>query len=398
MYGNDYITTQALSTLTLARSSGALAKVASFPEIRMHPQRPSIAVLAGIVVAAYAARLAAQSPGNVEIGGFGQFTRADAAWQLQNGWGGGGRLGVFLTSHLELEADAGFSNLTNEPPRPSGSTSAQTFNGQFTYNIPFGAGGRTHHLLLEAGAGGERVDGHNDFSVPLGGGLRVALGDVVALRFDGIVEYVENPTGSTFGFTQTVGLNPKAARSTNLELRAGLSFMLGNRKAAPPPPSPVAVAPPPPRQEPPPPPRREPPPPDRSGIIRDSLAAVSRAREALLAKVYFDFDRSELRDDQRATLDAKLPILRANAGVRIRIEGNADERGSDEYNQALGMRRAQTARKYLIDNGIDASRIDISSNGEERPVCQEHNEGCWQQNRRDEFVIVAGGDNLIAPR
>jgi peptidoglycan-associated lipoprotein len=62
------------------------------------------------------------------------------------------------------------------------------------------------------------------------------------------------------------------------------------------------------------------------------------------------------------------------------------------------MRRAQTARKYLIDNGIDASRIDISSNGEERPVCQEHNEGCWQQNRRDEFVIVAGGDNLIAPR
>ena len=125
---------------------------------------------------------------------------------------------------------------------------------------------------------------------------------------------------------------------------------------------------------------------------------MNRAREALLAKLYFDFDRSELREDQRAVLDEKLPVLRANPGVRIRVEGNADERGSDEYNIALGMRRAQTARKYLIDHGIDAARIEISSNGEERPVCQEHDESCWKQNRRDEFVIIAGGDRLVAPR
>lgn len=363
----------------------------------MHPQRLFIVVLGGSVTAASAARLSAQSPGTVEVGAFGQYTRTDAAWEVKNGWGAGGRLGVFLTSHLELEAAASSSSFTNEPPRASGSSSEQTFNGQFTYNIPFGAGGRTHDLLLEAGAGGERFAGHNDFSVPLGGGLRVALGDVVALRFDGIVEYVENPTATSFNFPVGVTVNPKAARSTNLELRAGLSLMLGKHNAPPPPP--VAAAPPPQREAPPPPPRQAPPPPqDRSGIIRDSLAAVGRARDALLAKVYFDFDRSELRDDQRSILDSKLPVLKANPAVRIRIEGNADERGSDEYNQALGMRRAQTARKYLIDNGIDAGRIDISSNGEERPVCQEHNEGCWQQNRRGEFVIVAGGDTLIAPR
>ena len=142
----------------------------------------------------------------------------------------------------------------------------------------------------------------------------------------------------------------------------------------------------------------EPPPPDRSGIIRDSLAGVDRAREAVVAKVFFDLDRAELRDDQRAILDAKVPVLRANPGVRIRIEGNADERGSDEHNMALGMSRAQAARKYLIDHGIDAARIDIASNGEEKGVCQEHNEGCWSQNRRDEFVIVAGGSTLIAPK
>jgi len=130
----------------------------------------------------------------------------------------------------------------------------------------------------------------------------------------------------------------------------------------------------------------------------DSINAVNRAREALLAAVYFDFDRSELRSDQRAVLDAKIPVLRANPGVRIRIEGNADERGSDEYNLALGMRRAQATRKYLIDNGIDAGRIDVASNGEEKPVCQGHDEDCWKQNRRDESVIVAGGDRLVAPR
>jgi len=241
-----------------------------------------------------------------------------------------------------------------------------------------------------------------DFTVPLGGGFRFMLGDAVALRFDGIVQYVENPTASTFGFPVVVGTNKTAARSTNVEVRAGLSFLLGNgKKEAPPPPPVVAPAP---RPEPPA-PRPTPPPaptpapaPDRSGIIRDSLAAVDRARTALLAKLYFDFDRSEMRADQQAILDAKIPVLRANPNVRIRIEGNADERGSDEYNMALGQRRAQTARKYLIDHGIDAARIDISSNGEERGVCQEHAESCWSQNRRDEFVIVAGGDQLIAPR
>ncbi|HXT18721.1 MAG TPA: peptidoglycan-associated lipoprotein Pal [Gemmatimonadaceae bacterium] len=358
----------------------------------MHTHRLLAVVVAGSIFAALpSARAHAQSGGNVELGGFGQFTRTDAAWHVQNGWGFGGRLGVFLTHRWELEATAATSSFNNEPPRVSGSTSNQTYTGQFNYGIPFGLGGHTHQLLLEAGAGGERFGGHTDFTVPLGGGFRFMLGDVVALRFDGIVQYVENPTAATFGFPPVVGVNPKAARSTNVEIRGGLSFLLGNHHAPPPPPP--APAPveqrreaPPPRTEPPPPPVRMAPAPNR-----DSIDRVNRDREALLAKLYFDFDRSELRDDQRATLDAKLPVLRNNPSIRIRIEGNADERGSDEYNMALGMRRAQTARKYLIDHGIDASRIDISSNGEERPVCQEHDESCWKQNRRDEFVIVAGG-------
>ena len=84
--------------------------------------------------------------------------------------------------------------------------------------------------------------------------------------------------------------------------------------------------------------------------------------------------------------------------MRIRIEGNADERGSDEYNLALGQRRAAAAKRYLVERGIDASRFDLVSYGEERPVCTDHNEDCWQRNRRDDFVIVTiGSDNIVVP-
>jgi peptidoglycan-associated lipoprotein len=342
--------------------------------------------------------LAAQKAGSVEIGGFGQFTRADAAWHVKNGYGLGGRLGVFFTPRWELEADASFSTFKTEAPRTAGNISQQTYAARLTYGIPFGTGGRTHHFLLGAGVGGQRFDSHNDFSVSPGAGFRFMLADAVSLRLDGLLEYVENPKAAGFGFLPVVGVNEAAARSTNLEIRVGLSFLTGYGKPAAPPPPPVVTQQPParPPETPPTTPAQVPPPAPRDN--RDSLAAVARARETLQAVVYFDFDRSELKSEESAKLDAKLPILRANPQVRIRIEGNADERGSDEYNQALGMRRAQAAKKYLTDRGIDAARIDIASYGEERPVCQEHEESCWFRNRRDEFVIVAGGESIIAPR
>lgn len=362
----------------------------------MRTQRLAVASIVLALVASVEA--GAQKAGTTELGVFGQFTRADEAWHTDNGFGLGGRLGVFLNRRWELEGTFSASSFNNQAPRASGSSSVQTFSGQLNFNLPFGLGGQTHDLIFEGGVGGQRFGGHSDFSVPYGGGLRLHFTNAVALRLDGIVEYVENPTAATFGFPPIFGVNSSAARSTNLGLRAGLSFVLGNSSAPPPPPAP------PPQQREVPPPRTEPPvqparvAPAPPGPNRDSINAVNRAREALLAAVYFDFDRSELRADQRAVLDAKIPVLRANPGVRIRIEGNADERGSDEYNLALGMRRAQATRKYLIDNGVDAGRIDVASNGEEKPVCQGHDEDCWRQNRRDEFVIVAGGDRLVAPR
>ena len=121
-------------------------------------------------------------------------------------------------------------------------------------------------------------------------------------------------------------------------------------------------------------------------------------RSVVATAIGFDFDKSDLRDDARANLDAKIPILLANSNVTVRIGGHADERGSSEYNLALGQRRAAVAKRYLVERGVAESRIETTSFGEERPVCTDSNEGCWSQNRRDEFEITAGGPMLTRPR
>lgn len=126
-------------------------------------------------------------------------------------------------------------------------------------------------------------------------------------------------------------------------------------------------------------------------------AALAEAQEAeavalITGTVYFDYDQSALSSEARATLDAKVPALQARPAFRIRITGHTDERGSSEYNLALGLRRAAELKAYLVANGIDAARIDISSMGEERPAAQGSNEAAWALNRRAEFVQVTGDE------
>lgn len=130
---------------------------------------------------------------------------------------------------------------------------------------------------------------------------------------------------------------------------------------------------------------------------REAAAALEAARAAFATAIYFDYDKSDLKPEARATLDAKLPLLRANAAVRIRIAGHTDERGSDEYNIALGQRRAAAAKNYLVANGIAADRIDVVSFGEDRPKAMGSDESAWSQNRRDEFEIIVGGETLRLP-
>jgi peptidoglycan-associated lipoprotein len=133
----------------------------------------------------------------------------------------------------------------------------------------------------------------------------------------------------------------------------------------------------------------------------DSLAALGQSSEAvrtlLAAMIHFDYDKSTLRGDDVGVLDQKVSILQANSGARIRVSGHCDERGSDEYNLALGNRRASAAKQYLVSHGIDAGRIETTSYGEERPIIPAHDESAWSANRRDEFDVLSGGDDLRQP-
>lgn len=103
--------------------------------------------------------------------------------------------------------------------------------------------------------------------------------------------------------------------------------------------------------------------------------------------VIFDYDSAQIRESERTKLDAVADYLKKNAGVGLIIEGNCDERGSAEYNLALGERRALAARAYLIGLGIDGANLQTKSYGEERPVNPGHDESAWKLNRRDEFVF-----------
>ncbi|HEY7542182.1 MAG TPA: peptidoglycan-associated lipoprotein Pal [Methylomirabilota bacterium] len=106
-----------------------------------------------------------------------------------------------------------------------------------------------------------------------------------------------------------------------------------------------------------------------------------------LKPIHFAFDSANIRPADAKTLDASAKWLAANPNQLLLIEGHCDERGTDQYNLALGDRRAKAAMNHLVAQGVAADRITIVSFGEERPLCKDHNEGCWSQNRRDMFLV-----------
>jgi peptidoglycan-associated lipoprotein len=350
-------------------------------------------------------------PGTLEIGGFVQWTKFDenAPGRPDDHIGYGGRVGVFLSDvHWELEGEGQYTPSTRkESTGPffrntvNDEVNYSSFALRMNYNIPIAS--RAQFII---GAGGVRSNYSSESTVSSIGrafqfnygvsglvGLRFAVANRVALRVDGIADY------------------HKDTENLNLIGRGGLSLLVGGARREVmctyagleniPASSPQCVAPPPP---PPPPPPAEItmcPYPGLAALPATDpgcVAPVVIDTTAITGPIYFDFDKSNIREDAAATLDKKIPWLTANPGMRIRIEGNADERGSDEYNLALGQRRAASAKKYLVEHGIDAARFDLVSYGEERPVCTEHDETCWQRNRRDDFVIVTiGADMIKAP-
>lgn len=156
------------------------------------------------------------------------------------------------------------------------------------------------------------------------------------------------------------------------------------------------AAPPPVETEPPPPPPPPPPEPEPvDEVEKKPEPTVAQLEEnlrsqGLLGDVFFDFDKADLRPSARERLakNAEFMLSDEGQGTRWKVEGHCDERGTNEYNLALGDRRAENAKDYLVSLGVDPTRLVTVSFGEERPFCTQSTEACWQQNRRAHFVLT----------
>jgi peptidoglycan-associated lipoprotein len=178
-------------------------------------------------------------------------------------------------------------------------------------------------------------------------------------------------------------ITSKSATRLALIVLTAASLAACATKAPPPPPAPVREEVPPPPPPPPPPVEAPKPTGPVPGSTQDFLIQASD-------RVFFDLDSYSLRADGSAVLDAQAAWLVRYPMVKIRIEGNADERGTREYNFALGARRANSVRDYLVSKGVAGGRIDTVSFGKERPISDGSNEEAWAQNRNGHTVLTAG--------
>ncbi|MCY3592195.1 MAG: OmpA family protein [Acidobacteria bacterium] len=187
-----------------------------------------------------------------------------------------------------------------------------------------------------------------------------------------------------------------ARRFSALFLSALVLLAIGACKKAEPEPPPPPPPPPPAAEPPPPEPVRRPPePPVQAEYVSPWSEDIVEANEevhekGLLGDVYFEFDKATLTDATRSQLGKNADFLKSQDGEDfvITIEGHCDERGTNDYNLALGDRRANSARDYLTSLGISGDRLKTISYGEERPQCEESNEDCWQLNRRAYFRVT----------
>jgi len=139
---------------------------------------------------------------------------------------------------------------------------------------------------------------------------------------------------------------------------------------------------------PPPPPSDRIPPQDNEYDRLKGMSAIDIDRLGLLAEIHFDFDKSDLREGDRQILAKNADVLKKFDFIRVTIEGHCDDRGTAEYNLALGDRRAKAASDYLVSLGVTADRLKNVSYGKEVPLCQQQSEDCWARNRRDHFTVT----------
>jgi outer membrane protein OmpA-like peptidoglycan-associated protein len=337
----------------------------------------------------FAAPLAAQEveppapsgfpPGSMELGLFGQYTTFShelfSQFNSRSALGFGGRAGLFVTRWLSVEFDIVTANPRLDGPSPPGNSDYTAYAVRANYNFAPAALPDDWSLVAGAGLVSTKFSIPDPDSSESATGISLVFGGrwqayaPFAVRVDGVLDYMPDTKNLNIGLRAGAGVVFDASRAFGF--RRPRNGAPGTVAApAPPPPAPetpVMVDPPP--------------------TIELSPAATA----ALLEPIFFDYESAAIRADAAAILDSKLPWLRANPHVQLRLEGHADDRGADEFNVALGQQRTSSTRSWLVEHGISPARLQVLSYGEERKLCAQEpmTEPCHQQNRRVEFRIIS---------
>jgi outer membrane protein OmpA-like peptidoglycan-associated protein len=330
----------------------------------------------------------AQRRGTVEFGAFGGATSFDNSLNIDNGTGAGLRIGAFLDPRWAVEFDGSGMGANRIAGSPN-NVHVTSLAGRLLFTpLVFGP------VSAVIGGGGVHTDYGTQSSYGMSGllGAKFALNDRVALRVDAIADYMpkrkETNAGIRAGFSvfrqpghrvQTVMTTlPPAPAALHLDSVSATEQRRLRQIEA------------------------------NYTALRDSLArpalmkpmapSSATALATMHEMIHFASDSSVLSDSAKVTLDSKLEVFRNNPAMRIVIVGNTDERATDAYNQALGGRRADAAKAYLVSKGVNPVRIEIASRGESQPIATGTSLDAQAQNRRVEFRLLVASDHLLPPK
>jgi peptidoglycan-associated lipoprotein len=342
-----------------------------------------IAIMVGVAVLVGAVPATAQQRGTMEFGAFGSNTSWDNSLNMNSNWGAGARVGVFIVPRLSAEFEGGGGNASRGLGLAN--VNVGVLSGRLTA-VPFKFGS----LSVLLGAGVDHTDTYffESYGVHALLGAKIRLSDFVALRVDGINSWMANGNGQQKGLhlglsfyrhpgvntvTRYVAGEPTSQRPDSVSayetrrLRAAaanyqaLRDSLGRPKFGPP---------------------------------ASSAEALATMREM----IFFRHDQSDLSDSAKAILDDKVTVFRANPAMRIVISGFASQPGTENYNMALGLRRAEAAKAYLVSRGVDPIRIEIATKGEGQLLVEGPGEVADAANRRGQFRLLIADPYLTTPK
>jgi outer membrane protein OmpA-like peptidoglycan-associated protein len=348
------------------------------------------AVIAGAVFAGAlpvaAVSVAAQERGTVEFGAFGSAATFDRGLSLTTAVGGGGRVGMFLDPRWSME----FEDAEMRARRPHGlqDVNVGLLSGRLVA-APVKSGRLS--LLVGAGAGvSTETNFLHSYGVDALVGAKLAINSRVAVRVDGVLDWLANEHWKTYKSVRAglVVYRHPATRMQTAVVAAPAPMLMVQRDS-------VSAAE----------TRRLRERDTALMALRDSLRNTSRtepvpasmvpppaAVTTMQARIHFAFDQSELTDSAKAILDEKVQIFRANPGMSVVLTGFTDVKGGDAYNLALGMRRAQAAKAYIVAKGIDARRLSVESKGEREQIPGTAGAAGEAPNRRAVFQVLIAAD------